>query len=95
MTNSANCLIIVYQFNQNVRIKSLVLKTDPEHLAQGPKEIKLFTNKPSIGFEDVEDADEKQAAQIISLSEEEIREGKPITLRYVKFQHVNSLHVGP
>ena len=71
----------------------MVLKTDPDHIAHGPKLIKLFTNRPSIGFEDVEDADEKPAAQFLTLSEEDVREGNPITLRFVKFQHVSSLHV--
>ena len=81
------------QFNQTVRPRSLILRTDSEHIAQGPKLIKLFINRPSLGFEEVEDAQEPQAAQVIELTEEQVKEGKPIPLRFVRFQSVNILHV--
>jgi hypothetical protein len=42
-------------------------------LANAPKVIKLFTNKPSLGFEDVEDAKEPEASQIIQLSEDDVK----------------------
>jgi PITH domain len=60
-------------------------------LVSGPKDIKLFTNKPSIGFEDVED--DEEAAQILSLTEDDLKDGKKIPLKFVRFQSVNSLHV--
>lgn len=74
-------------------MRSIIIKssTNPE---QAPKTIKLFINKPSLGFEDVEDATESEAAQIIELTDEQVKEGKPIPLRYVRFQAVTSLHVG-
>jgi hypothetical protein len=77
------------QFNQVVRIRSIVLHSaDPQ---QGPKTIKLLVNRPAIGFEDVQDGGE--VAQVLEVPEDTIREGQPIPLRYVRFQSVNSLHV--
>jgi hypothetical protein len=80
-----------YQFNQAVRVKSIVLHT--ANLKQGPKLIKLLVNRPAIGFEDVEDVGEPEAAQVLEAPEEAVREGRLIDLRYVRFQSVNSLHV--
>ena len=41
-----------------------------------------------------EDAEEQQAVvQEIELSEEDVREGKKVPLRFVRFQSINSLHV--
>lgn len=54
--------------------------------------MKLLINRPSLGFEDVEDVVEPEAAQILELTSEQA-EGKPIQLRFVRFQSVNSLHV--
>lgn len=55
--------------------------------------MKLLINRPSLGFEDVEDVVEPEAAQILELTSEQAKEGKPIQLRFVRFQSVNSLHV--
>ena len=81
------------QFNQAVRIRSLSILTKSS--SQGPKLIKLAINKPSIGFDDMEDAEEPSVSQIITLSEEDVKEGRLIQLRFVRFQSVNSLHVRP
>jgi hypothetical protein len=53
----------------------------------------LLVNRPSLGFEDVEDASEPDVAQVLELSKAEAEEGRRIPLRYVRFQSVNSLHV--
>ena len=45
------------------------------------------------GFEDVEDASEPEAAQVLELSSEDVEQGKPIQLRFVRFQSVGSIHV--
>lgn len=79
------------QFNQTVRIKSIAFKTS--NIPQGPLQIKLLINRPSLGFEDVDDADEKQVAQILEVTEDQLKDGKRIPLRFVRFQSVNSLHV--
>ncbi|KAJ6513834.1 galactose-binding domain-like protein [Mycena vitilis] len=64
-------------------------------LPPAPKRVKLLVNRPSIGFEDVEDAEEPEVAQILEISEDDVRNGRPIALRFVRFQTVTSLHVGP
>lgn len=79
------------QFNQSVRIRSIVIKSSVP--AQQPRLIKIFINRPSLGFSDVEDAKEPDAAQIIELTEDQLTEGKRIPLRFVRFQSVGSLHV--
>ena len=80
-----------YQFNQAVRVRSIVLHTaDPQ---KGPKLIKLLINRNAIDFGDVEDAEEPEVAQVLEVPEDAVKEGQPIDLRYVRFQTVNSLHV--
>jgi len=41
----------------------------------------------------VADAKEPAVAQILELDEETVKEGKPVVLRFVRFQSVNSLHI--
>ena len=82
---------LCYQFNQAVRVKSLVLHT--ANSQEGPKLIKLLINRNALGFEDVEDAEEPEAALVQELSEDTVKEGEQIVLRFVRFQSVNSLHV--
>jgi hypothetical protein len=72
-------------------VKSIIIKsTDIEH---APKKIKLAVNRPSLGFDDVTDAEEPAVAQVLELDEETVKEGKPVPLRFVRFQNVNILHV--
>ncbi|KAI0371829.1 DUF1000-domain-containing protein [Pilatotrama ljubarskyi] len=82
-------LLLTLPFNQSVKIRSIVLQT--ANAAQGPRKIRLVTNKPSLGFDDVED--EKSVVQELELSEDDVREGRKIPLRFVRFQSVNSLHI--
>lgn len=79
------------QFNQLVRIRSILIKGSVA--AQQPRLIKLFINRPTLGFSDAEDAKEPEAAQIIELTPEQVAQGRRIPLRFVRFQNVNSLHV--
>lgn len=75
-----------------MRVKYLVIKSSGEP-GQRPRSIKLFINRPSLGFDDVQDAQEPYAAQILELTDEQVAEGKKIPLRFVRFQNVSSLHV--
>ncbi|KAG7091601.1 hypothetical protein E1B28_010620 [Marasmius oreades] len=84
-------LLLNITFNQTVRVKTLIIRSND--LAKAPKQIKLAVNRPNLGFEDVEDADEPGVAQIIDLSEDHVLKGDPIALRYVRFQAVNTLHI--
>ena len=79
------------QFHQTVRIKAL--KIHSHEPSQGPLVVKVLVNQPSIGFEDVQDAQEPDVAQVVQLSEEDVRVGILIPLRFVRFQSVNSVHV--
>ena len=62
-------------------------------LAHAPKLIKIAVNNPNIGFEDIENANEPQVAQVLELTEEQVTNGTPLQLRFVRFQAVTSLHV--
>ncbi|KAI0075789.1 DUF1000-domain-containing protein [Panus rudis PR-1116 ss-1] len=84
-------LLLNIPFNQTVRVRSLVIQASD--VERAPKRIKIFINKPSLGFEDVEDAEEPEASQIIDLTEDQVKEGKRIPLRFVRFQSVSSLHI--
>jgi hypothetical protein len=88
---SSSCLQPRYQFNQADRVKSVILHTADSQ--KGPKSIKLLLNRNAIDFGDVEDAEEPEVAQVLEVSEDTVKEGRPIDLRYVRFQSVNSLHV--
>ncbi|EMD34475.1 hypothetical protein CERSUDRAFT_67453 [Gelatoporia subvermispora B] len=83
-------LLLSITFNQTVRIRALALHTKPEHAAQAPARIKLILNRPTLGFDDVDSSD---IAQEIELTPEQVREGKPLPLRFVRFQAVNTLHI--
>lgn len=72
-------------------MKSIALQSSSAECA--PKLVKLVVNRPSLGFEDVEDATEREVAQILEFSSDDVRQGNRIPLRYVRFQSVNSLHV--
>lgn len=72
-------------------MKSIVLHT--ANSQAGPKLIKLLINRPAIDFVDVEDVEEPEAAQVLDLPEDTVKEGQQIDLRFVRFQSVNSLHV--
>ncbi|KAI6150957.1 DUF1000-domain-containing protein [Pisolithus tinctorius] len=84
-------LLVNICFNQAVRIRTLVIKTKEEE--KGPKNIKLRINNPSISFSDVEDAADNTFSQVVKLSREDVTEGRPIPLRFVRFQSVSSLHI--
>lgn len=84
-------LLVNICFNQAVKIRTLVIKTKVE--MEGPKTIKLRINNSSISFSDVEDAADKTFAQVVELSREDVTEGRPIPLRFVRFQRVSSLHI--
>ena len=56
-----------------------------------PTVVKLYMNRPNLGFEDISDVDETQA---LELTAEDLREGADaILLKFVKFQRVSSLTI--
>ncbi|KAJ2648034.1 hypothetical protein IWW40_004238 [Coemansia sp. RSA 1250] len=80
-------LIIHVTFNQPIKLHSIMLKAP---LDKAPKSIKLFANRTNLGFDDVESAD---ATQEIEMTKEIYESGGVVNLRYVRFQHVNSLSI--
>ncbi|XP_061223048.1 thioredoxin-like protein 1, partial [Neopsephotus bourkii] len=80
-------LLLTVAFSQPVRLYSMRLQ-GPDN-GQGPRSLKLFTNLPrSMDFAEAERSEPTQA---LELRPEDIREAGSIPLRYVKFQHVNSV----
>lgn len=81
-------LLIHMPFNQKVRVSSIVIKSIacPD---QAPKSIKLFVNRPTIGFGEAADV---AGQQDFILGEKELQ-GEPIALKVVKFKNVNVLTV--
>ncbi|XP_042462963.1 PITH domain-containing protein At3g04780-like [Zingiber officinale] len=79
-------LLIYIPFTQVVKLHSAVI-TGPEE--EGPRTVKLFANKEHMGFSNVNDYPPSDS---LSLSPEDLK-GKPVTLKYVKFQNVRSLTI--
>ncbi|EDR09445.1 uncharacterized protein LACBIDRAFT_319047 [Laccaria bicolor S238N-H82] len=84
-------LLLTIPFNQSVRVRSIAIQSSS--IDHAPKTIKLLVNRPSLGFDDVEDADEPEVAQVLDISKQDVQQGTPINVRYVRFQAVNSLHI--
>jgi hypothetical protein len=77
------------QFNQAVRVRSLVLQAQE----RGPETLRLRINCSAIDFTNFEDSED---TQVIGLKADQVsKEGsaKLIPLHPTKFNHVNSLHV--
>ncbi|XP_028109728.1 PITH domain-containing protein At3g04780 [Camellia sinensis] len=55
----------------------------------GPKTVKLFANREHMGFSNVNDFPPSDTAVLSS----DTLEGKPVILKYVKFQNVRSLTI--
>ncbi|RPD65807.1 DUF1000-domain-containing protein [Lentinus tigrinus ALCF2SS1-7] len=82
-------LLLNISFNQTVKIRSISIQA--KNVEQAPKTIRLYTNKPSLAFSDVEGGG--GCLQEIELSKEDVAQGKKIPLRFVRFQSVTSLHI--
>eukprot|EP00238_Polyblepharides_amylifera_P002061 CAMPEP_0196586012 /NCGR_PEP_ID=MMETSP1081-20130531/52852_1 /TAXON_ID=36882 /ORGANISM="Pyramimonas amylifera, Strain CCMP720" /LENGTH=169 /DNA_ID=CAMNT_0041907745 /DNA_START=50 /DNA_END=559 /DNA_ORIENTATION=- len=81
-------ILLNIPFLQVVKLHSMVIQgLDPE---KAPKVVKMFSNRPSLGFSDAAD---EVAQQEFEFTEEEISSGKPIQLKFVKFQHVRNISI--
>ncbi|KAK6634501.1 hypothetical protein RUM43_011902 [Polyplax serrata] len=80
-------LIMSVSFSQLVKIHSLKIRAP---LDKGPKNIKLFTNQSTTL--DFDRAESGTAVQELELTPSDL-EGKPINLRYVKFQNVHNIQL--
>lgn len=80
-------LIITLAFSQPIKLHSIKISAPDEY---GPKTMKLFLNQPSSL--DFDKAESSEPVQLIELkSEDLLDDAKPVQLKYVKFQNVNSL----
>ncbi|PHU09995.1 PITH domain-containing protein [Capsicum chinense] len=86
-------LLIYIPFNQVIKLHSIVIKGPEE---EGPKTVKLFSNKEHMGFSNVNDY---PPSDTVVLSEDNLKilvdllQGKPVILKYVKFQNVRSVTI--
>lgn len=82
-------LMITLAFSQPVKLHSIKIKAPEEY---GPKTLKLFLNQPrSLDFDKAESSD---SVQLLELKQEDlVDDAKPVQLKYVKFQNVNSLTI--
>jgi len=83
-------LIVSLATMQSLRLRALRFKTNPDHLAHAPKALKLFINRPTIGFDDAEN---DAATQEIELSKDQASGAEAVQLRFVLFQRVQSLQI--
>ncbi|KAE8670936.1 PITH domain-containing protein [Hibiscus syriacus] len=79
-------LLIYIPFTQVVKLHSIVVKGSEE---EGPKTVKLFTNREHMGFSNINDFPPSDTAV---LSPDNLK-GKPVVVKYVKFQNVRSLTI--
>ncbi|EEF49674.1 PITH domain-containing protein At3g04780 [Ricinus communis] len=79
-------LLIYIPFTQVIKLHSIVIKGPEE---EGPKTVKLFSNKEHMGFSNVNDF---PPSDTVILSPDTLQ-GKPVVLKYVKFQNVRSLTI--
>lgn len=82
-------LIITLAFSQPIKLHSIKIRAPEEY---GPKTLKIFLNQPnSVDFDKAESA---EPVQQIELKPEDLADdAKPVQLKYVKFQNVNSLTI--
>lgn len=86
-SDSDEQLLIYIPFMQVVKLHSALFKGPEE---EGPKTIKLFSNKEHMGFSNVNDY---PPSDTLELSSDHLIENKPLPLKYVKFQNVRSLTI--
>ncbi|KAH7847855.1 hypothetical protein Vadar_030958 [Vaccinium darrowii] len=79
-------LLIYIPFTQVIKLHSIAINGTEE---EGPKTVKLFANREHMGFSNVNDFPPSDAV-VLSLDN---LKGKPVVLKYVKFQNVRSLTI--
>lgn len=60
-----------------VKLQSIVVKSSSAE-GRAPRRVKVFTNNASLGFSEATD---QEPVQEFTLTEEQVEEGKPLTLR--------------
>ena len=89
-------LILHLSFSQKVRLSHLLLRTTPSEIGKAPKKIKVYVNRPHLGFDDLDD---EKAEHEVELTEEQVKSGDQggggqlIPLKVVKFQQVDQIAI--
>ncbi|KAN0062629.1 hypothetical protein ACQY0O_005170 [Thecaphora frezii] len=90
-------LILQVSFKQKVKLSAILLRTAASAVASAPKQVKVFANRPNLGFDD---ASNEEPAQTLELAESDVvaatdgvAGSKAIPLRFVKFQDVTSIAI--
>jgi len=81
-------LILGLAFQQTVRLSGLSIGGPLG--AEQPRVLKIFVNRPALGFEDVADVEPAQAFQ---LADADLAPGAQLRLKVAKFNAVTSLHL--
>jgi len=81
-------LILCVPFSQTVRLTGLAVGAPLG--AEAPATLKIFVNRPALGFEDVGDV---EPAQAFTLTDADLGEDTQLKLKVAKFTAVNSLHL--
>ncbi|KAJ7734914.1 DUF1000-domain-containing protein [Mycena maculata] len=97
-------LLLTIPFNQSVKVSSLVIKASV--FEQAPKDLKLFVNDPTIGFETVDEPvaeveigkDEGEDLETLKKGLQQglrinLQQGRRIKVKFSKLQTVTSLHI--
>ncbi|BFZ55695.1 Thioredoxin-like protein 1 [Savitreella phatthalungensis] len=84
-------LMLFVPFQELVKIHSITIRVESEHLSNAPTKLRFYLNRPAIiSFDEV---DSLPAIQEIHSIEYDDGGKATVQLRYVKFQRVNSLIV--
>eukprot|EP00929_Paragymnodinium_shiwhaense_P025915 TRINITY_DN15551_c2_g1_i3.p1 TRINITY_DN15551_c2_g1~~TRINITY_DN15551_c2_g1_i3.p1 ORF type:complete len:360 (+),score=97.06 TRINITY_DN15551_c2_g1_i3:64-1080(+) len=82
-------LLIRFAFRAPVKVSHICVFGSSED-ESAPRSLRIFQGKPNIGFSEAED---EAPTQECLLEEADVNEGKPLQLRFVKFQNVSSLQI--
>ncbi|WWC87323.1 thioredoxin [Kwoniella dendrophila CBS 6074] len=82
-------LLISIPFQDQIKLKSISIFSIVSP-SQAPKTIELYINQPNIDFQDTENLNPSQE---LELTQEQIKKGEKIDLRFVRFQNVRSLQI--
>ncbi|PVU98612.1 hypothetical protein BB559_001419 [Furculomyces boomerangus] len=83
-------ILIHISFSQPVKLFAIKITPSKGHLEKAPKVVKLFTNRPYMGFEDTDSIEPTDTIEYTS----EIYKGDGIIkARYVRFQNVSKLSI--
>lgn len=82
-------LLFNSQMNSVSRIRAIRFTTLPSEISKAPKTIKIFVNKPNLGFDDVD----TEAAHEETLTEAQASGKEAVQLRFVRFQQTSSISI--